>query len=108
LAQAQDAPSASPMLDSAKTKHKFHAALGISSGTNALIGVDLAFHVAPMLNIRVGYNHLTYNQAGLQPNFNAIGLKVPEGKIAVDADVNLSNATLLLNLRLSKNAVFGW
>lgn len=106
LAQAQDAPSASPMLDSAKTKHKFHAALGISTGTNALIGVDLAFHVAPMLNIRVGYNHLTYNQAGLQPDFNAIGLKVPEGKIAVDADVNLSNATLLLELAPFKKRRF--
>lgn len=106
MAKAQDAPTTAHMVDSTKVKHKFHIALGISSGTNALVGVDLAFHVAPMLNIRVGYNHLTYNKVGAKPDFNMIGLKVPEGKIAVDADVNLSNASLLLEFAPFKKRRF--
>lgn len=106
VAYAQD-PVAAPMTDTTiKAKHQFHMALGLSAGTNALVGVDLAFHVLPMLNVRVGYNYLTYKTTGAKPDFNMIGLKVPEGKIAVDADFNLSNVNLLLELAPFKKRRF--
>lgn len=107
VAHAQSPPAPTDdVTDILKAKHKFHMAVGISTGTNALVGVDLAFHVAPMLNVRVGYNHLTYKALGAKPDFSMIGLKVPEGKIQVDADVNLSNANLLLEFAPFKKRRF--
>jgi hypothetical protein len=75
--------------------------LGVSAGTNALFGVDLAYKVLPRVALRLGYNYFTTNVAGIDiANYNL--LSIPKGKTAMDITVDQSNIQLLADVSLTK------
>jgi hypothetical protein len=83
-------------------KHKMSGAIGLSAGSGALAGVDLAFHVLRRVSIRVGYNYLDAQLADVSKQLNFAPLDPVKEKVAINLDVAQSNVAFLADIHLNK------
>ena len=63
-------------------------ALGLSAGSQALVGLDLTYRLNEWLEVRGGYNYLQLSASNLE--VNAADLGFADQTVLVDAEVNLS------------------
>lgn len=58
--------------DSLDTPSAGKISLGLSTGTHAFFGVDVAYNVVGPLTLKVGYTSLNYNLEGLEQDVNGV------------------------------------
>jgi hypothetical protein len=78
---------------------KPHLAVGFSVGSNALLGVDVAYSITPKWGIKLGYNYLDLTYADLTPILKAANLP-PELK----GEVIISQSHLALTAEFTPTA----
>jgi hypothetical protein len=75
--------------------------VGISAGTNALFGIDVAYKVLPRVALRLGFNYFKFDIRGIDiGEFNI--LSIPKNKTATDIAGQQSNIQLLADVSLTK------
>jgi hypothetical protein len=87
------------------TKHKKSLALGFSSGSNAIVGIDVAMKVAPKITVRLGYNYLDYTFANVVKYITISALDPVRDKVKAEAKIAQSSVSLLGDFNLTKNGV---
>ena len=85
-----------------KMKHKISTAIGLSAGSSAIAGVDVAIHVIPRLTVRVGYNYLDHTFADVTQYLALPALNPIKSKIKTEAAIAQSNVALLADFHLNK------
>jgi hypothetical protein len=85
--------------DSIETPSTSKISIGLSSGTNALLGVDVAYNVVGPLTLKVGYTSFNYNLEGLEQDLNGINA-------LVDAFVARNSITALAEFAPFKSRYF--
>ncbi|MEY4934428.1 MAG: hypothetical protein RIS64_787 [Bacteroidota bacterium] len=88
-----------------------HWGLGLTVGSNALFGLDVAYSINPMFTVKLGYNYLDLAYKNLTPVFKSIKLPAELG-----GEVNMQQSHLALTaeftptrskkLRLAVGGVF--
>ena len=75
--------------------------VGIGGGTNALLGIDVAYKVLPRVALRLGFNYFKFDVRGIDIGEYNI-LSIPKNKTATDIAANQSNIQLLADVSLTK------
>ena len=75
--------------------NRFGMSVGVSAGTSAILGVDIAATLLPSLGIRAGYNYLEFSKESFETSLNKLG-------------VSNSNTPFLLDGNLELNTVQFW
>lgn len=102
IATAQNVEQVEPL-----PKHKMRFAIGLSSGTQGLFGADVAVHLLPSVNVRLAYHRTAGGQKGVKPDFAAYGFdELPNGKVGIDLNYDLSNTALTLEWAPGKKRKF--
>ncbi len=78
-----------------------HLAIGVSTGTKGLFGADITFNFISRLNIRVGYNHLTFQLTEFETTLGSISGE----DFVMNADLVQSNVEVLLEWALFKGKI---
>jgi hypothetical protein len=90
---------------------KPHWAIGLTVGSNALFGLDVAYSINPMFNVKLGYNYLDVVYKNLTPVFKAVKLpeelsgemKMAQSHIALTAEFTPTRSK---KIRLAVGGVF--
>jgi hypothetical protein len=89
--------------DSTSMKHKMHSAIGLSAGSGAIAGVDVAMSLTKRISVRLGYNYLDYRIENMLQYVKGISFLDPvKGKVAVPIEISQSNVALLADFGLNK------
>jgi hypothetical protein len=89
-------PVVVPLVDTAAAKvpdtyfQTRHWAIGLSAGSNALFGFDVACSVHPLFNVRFGYNYLDLSYKDLTPILKAVELPAELGGEVMMAQSHLT------------------
>jgi hypothetical protein len=81
-----------------------HWAVGLTVGSNAIFGLDVAYSINPLFNVKLGYNYLDLVYKNLTPILKAA--KLPSDKLSGEVSVAQSQLALTAEFTPTRSKIW--